>query len=182
MLKNRKKIIFALVFVIISVVFFMQAFENNVSNNLAKSVASDLSSSKNFIQDEAGAGEIKTEHVKNIEKSTDSSIFATSSQIVNKSQNAEIIILDKKIEFSFEEGDSLFNAMNELQNSGQISFKGKEFSAMGFFVEEINGFKQLPKERKYWRYYVNNKEASVGISNYKLKNNDSIEWKLVAYK
>lgn len=180
MLKNRKKIIFALIFVIISIVFFAQAFEKNILSNVTSGVAENVADS--VASNEDVAKETNAGAIKGVEKNTNVSSFATSTEIVNKSQSGEIIILDKRVEFSFEEGDSLLDAMSELKNSGQISFEGKEFSAMGFFVEEINGFKQLPRERKYWRYYVNNKEASVGISNYKLKNNDSIQWKLEAYK
>ncbi len=176
MLKNRKKIIFALFFLIISIAFFVQAFGKSNSKNENRIVIGDVASNNEIV-------EVKNVEVqKEPEIKVESRASATSNEIITKTQNAEIIIFDKKIEFSFKEGDSLFDVMSELKNSGQISFDGKEFNTMGFFVEEINGFKQLPRERKYWHYYVNNIEASVGISNYKLKNNDSIHWKLEAYK
>lgn len=64
----------------------------------------------------------------------------------------------------------------DLQNNN-FSFKGREFSGLGFFVEEINGLSQNKKEGKYWIYYINGKPASVGVSQYKLKENDIITWK-----
>lgn len=64
--------------------------------------------------------------------------------------------------------------MNILQKESDFSFKGKEYSSLGYFVEEINRNKGTPG--KYWIYYVNGKEASVGISKYILKNGDIIKW------
>ena len=46
---------------------------------------------------------------------------------------------------------------------------------MGSFVTGINNNKGSPG--KYWIYYVNDKKASVGVSNYILKEGDIINWK-----
>ena len=45
-----------------------------------------------------------------------------------------------------------------------------------FFVEAINGTEN-GKDGRYWLYYVNEKFADVGCSNYVLNDNDLVEWK-----
>lgn len=57
-----------------------------------------------------------------------------------------------------------------------FSFKGKEFSGLGFFVEEINGLAQDKQGGIYWIYYINGEKAPLGVSQYKLKANDVIAW------
>ena len=66
--------------------------------------------------------------------------------------------------------------MQKLQAEGKINFKDKNYSGMGKFVEEINGLKS--SQNKYWIYYINGKEANVGISNYKINPGDVVSWKL----
>jgi hypothetical protein len=67
--------------------------------------------------------------------------------------------------------------MNNLQNNKEnnFSFETKEYPSLGIFVEGINGINETPG--KYWIYYVNGKEASIGISKYILKSGDVIFWK-----
>ena len=65
--------------------------------------------------------------------------------------------------------------MQQLQNEGKIIFKEKNYLGMGKFVEEINGVKS--NGEKYWIYYVNNKKANIGISNYKINEGDIVSWK-----
>lgn len=73
------------------------------------------------------------------------------------------------------ENESLYDLMIELQNDNiDFSFQGKDFPGLGFFVDEINGIKGEPGA--YWLYYINNKKAETGITNYILKNGDIINW------
>lgn len=84
---------------------------------------------------------------------------------------------DKKTSYNLSLGSekNIFDAMNELAFSSYFKFSGKNFSGMGFFVDEINGTKN--SLTKNWVYYINGKYATVGISGYYLKNGDIIEWK-----
>ena len=82
---------------------------------------------------------------------------------------------DKSYIVKVEEGVNVYDVMKSAQNDG-FSFNGKEYPGLGFFVEEINGIKG--ENGKYWMYYVNNKEAEVGISKYIIKDGDIINWKL----
>ena len=72
---------------------------------------------------------------------------------------------------------TVYDLMDSLKNKGALSFSGKNYSGIGFFVEEINGIKNNPKTGEFWIYYINNKPANVGISGYELKPGDVISWK-----
>ena len=83
-------------------------------------------------------------------------------------------VFDKNYSVKTEEGSSVYDAMKNIKDD-TFSFSGVEHSGLGFFVNEINGVMGTPG--KYWIYYVNDKEASVGASNYILKDGDTISWK-----
>lgn len=78
---------------------------------------------------------------------------------------------------SVQSGSSAYDAMLKARETSGLSFKGSQFADLGFFVEEINGIKQNPREGKYWIYYVNNRKAEVGISVYIVQKHDIISWK-----
>lgn len=86
-------------------------------------------------------------------------------------------VLDKTYKANVKEGATLYDAMSNIQSvkENNFSFSGKEYSGLGYFVDEINGIKGT--SGKYWIYYVNGKEASVGVSKYILKSEDIISWK-----
>ena len=69
---------------------------------------------------------------------------------------------------------NVYDFMIQLQNEGKITFQTKNYSGMGEFVEEINGVKN---GNKNWIYYVNEKKAEIGISNYKINPGDVVSWK-----
>ena len=74
-------------------------------------------------------------------------------------------------------GSSVYDLMVQAQENSILSFKGSEFSGLGFLIEEINGLSQNSRTGEYWIYYVNDKMAKVGISEYKLQKNDVISWR-----
>lgn len=88
----------------------------------------------------------------------------------------EMMINGVKYEATVKPGDSAYDLMNELKNENKIDFQGKNYSGLGFFVEEINGIKNNPAGEN-WIYYVNGQPAQVGVSYYLIKENDVIEWK-----
>ncbi|PIR68838.1 hypothetical protein COX93_01375 [Candidatus Nomurabacteria bacterium CG_4_10_14_0_2_um_filter_30_12] len=81
-----------------------------------------------------------------------------------------------KYESETEKEISIYDFMNKLKKEGKINFKDKTYSGMGKLIEEINGIK--PNNEKYWIYYVNNKKANIGISDYKINPGDVVSWKL----
>ena len=70
---------------------------------------------------------------------------------------------------------SIADFMEKLKSEGKISFIEKNYIGMGKFIEEINGIKNSGD--KNWIYYVNNKKANIGISNYKINQGDIVSWK-----
>jgi len=68
--------------------------------------------------------------------------------------------------------DTLVNA----QNAGTLTFLGKNYPGLGFFVTDIGSLHM--SNGKNLLYYVNGKQATVGVSAYTLKDGDVIEWKL----
>lgn len=70
---------------------------------------------------------------------------------------------------------SVYDFMSKLQSERKITFKDKTYVGMGKLIEEINGLKS--SGNKYWIYYVNDKEAQVGVLDYKIKQGDIVSWK-----
>lgn len=91
--------------------------------------------------------------------------------------SSTIIINDTQYPLSLPEKSTAYDAMQALVQRKQISILMKEFSGIGYFVEEINGLKNNNQTGEYWIYYINDQSAKVGISAYTLKQNDKITWK-----
>ncbi len=87
------------------------------------------------------------------------------------------IIVDKEIlHLTSIQGESLYSILLKEKENNNFSFSGKEYPGMGFFTTDI-GILHSTKDH-YLMYYINGKEAEVGISSYVPKNGDIIEWKL----
>jgi len=88
---------------------------------------------------------------------------------------------DRTYTLKFQPDTTLLEAMRQLtaRSEQPFMFSGKEYSSLGFFVDEINGIKNDPGNGKYWIYYINGQTAQIGISNYKLIQGDIIEWKYI---
>jgi hypothetical protein len=86
-------------------------------------------------------------------------------------------VLGETYKVGIENGATVYDVMNIVKETKEnnFSFISKEYPGLGIFVDEINGIKGTPQ--KYWIYYVNGKEAPIGISNYILKDGDIINWK-----
>lgn len=70
---------------------------------------------------------------------------------------------------------NVLDLMNMLRAEKTIGFSGKEYSSLGFFVEEISGKKNA--NGYYWILYMNGKPSNTGVSQTALKANDSVEWR-----
>ena len=70
----------------------------------------------------------------------------------------------------------LYDALVREKNEGRINFSGKNYPGLGFFVTDIGSLHA--GMGKNLIYYINGKEATVGVSSYTLKDGDVIEWKL----
>ena len=87
-----------------------------------------------------------------------------------------IIVEGKVLNITPVNGMSLYDALVLAKEKSDIQFSGKDYSGLGFFVTDIGSLHS--GNGKYLIYSINNKEASVGVSSYLLKDGDIIEWKL----
>lgn len=63
-------------------------------------------------------------------------------------------------------------ALDLLQKDNKVNLT---FSSYGAFVQCINGI--CSNNNYYWMYYVNSELAAVGADAYRIKNNDTIEFR-----
>jgi hypothetical protein len=52
----------------------------------------------------------------------------------------------------------------------------KTFSGIGEFVESIDGVR--PPEGYFWKFFINDQDASVGAGDYVTKKGDLLEWRI----
>lgn len=81
-----------------------------------------------------------------------------------------------KTTFTFQEGQTFFEILNSKENINKIKFIGKDYTGIGFFITDIGELHSGGGNDLL--YYVNGVQANSGISVYKPKVNDVVEWKL----
>ncbi len=96
---------------------------------------------------------------------------------ISKTIPITLIISDTPYQIQASLNSTAYQVMDKLRQENKISFSTKNFSGLGYFVQEINGIKNSPSTGFYWTFYINNQEAKVGISNYKIKPSDTLTWK-----
>jgi type II secretory pathway pseudopilin PulG len=130
------------------------------------------------------------------QEQTEEKVITTSEQFENVATSTQKIVLEnkatttevafaKKAIFKIAEEEyviqvtdhtTVYDSMNNLMSAGQITFEGKNYPALGFFVTQINSLES--GSGKNLMYYINGEEASLGVSTYVIKEGDIIEWKL----
>lgn len=80
------------------------------------------------------------------------------------------------IKINLEPNQTFYNALIQAKDAGKIDFSGKNYIGLGFFVTDMGTLHA--GSGKNLLYYINGKEAQVGVSLYTLKDGDIIEWKL----
>ncbi|MDO8686856.1 MAG: DUF4430 domain-containing protein [Candidatus Berkelbacteria bacterium] len=95
---------------------------------------------------------------------------------VKEGNSATILTGNTTILLSFFQNTTFYNALIQAKNEGKITFSGKNYPGLGFFVTDIGTLHS--GSGKNLLYYINGKEATVGVSLYTLKDGDIIEWKL----
>jgi len=88
--------------------------------------------------------------------------------------HASLVIGEKTYDLPFGEGETLYQAMARLRDSGAIAIEGKIFSGIGFFIEGLNG--QRNGNGKYWVYSINGAKATLGAEGYRPKAGDRVVW------
>lgn len=87
-----------------------------------------------------------------------------------------LIVGEERYEVQVSPGSSVYDLMKYAEAQNGLEFKGRSFSGMGFFIEEIQGKAQNNRAGMYWIYSINGKKAEVGVSNYIIQPNDVISW------
>ena len=110
----------------------------------------------------------KTDENKSEEKASDSQATKVSIVLMDEVNNKEILKEDAEIKKNE-------NLQSYLEKNHKAVFeKG--------MMTELEGIKQDPAKKQYWMYYVNGKMAEVGIGDYKVNENDKIEFKFQEMK
>jgi hypothetical protein len=152
-------------FIIILIFIIGLSLFNSNHKKVSHRVNTEIQNQNKFFQD--NKTEIKTseEQVKENDKKEE----------IN-SIKVFLTVLGKEYKTDIKENSSAFEAMEKIQkeNKNSFNFKYTNNASLGNFITEINGAKGTPG--KYWIYYVNNKKASVGVSNYVLNDGDIITW------
>ncbi len=92
------------------------------------------------------------------------------------SQSASISAGNIKLNLQFAPNTLFYDTLVQAKNAGKITFSGKNYPGLGFFVTDIGSLHS--GNGKNLLYYINGKEAQVGVSSYTLNSGDTIEWKL----
>jgi len=163
---NKNKILVILIAIIFCLFFFSKIKSTNeiASINIPKEVSSNQVLIIN--------NETKDNFVDNIYSTSKDNKIKESNE---NNQLAYLNVLDKSYMTSFNEGETVYDIMVRLKDKG-LYFDYKKYPSLGVFVTEINGIQD--GSGKYWIYYINNKEAQVGVSRYVVKPGDIIDWEL----
>lgn len=115
-------------------------------------------------------------NVINSTKISASSVFETIAEKKVTTISCTIVVKDQTVALSVPTQTTLYDALLSAQKMGEIIFSGKQFPSLGFFVTDIGTLHA--GEGKNLIYYINGKEATVGITSYVLHDGDAIVWKL----
>lgn len=162
--KKIKKFIGLISIIIIIIIGFITFYQKSKTDQL-------VFKSNNFI--------LKDNKIEIVEVDRDN--FQTKNQTDKKNnliytEDVLLYVNDKRYSTYLNEGDTVYDVMNRIKEDGGLSFEGKNYPSLGFFITKVNEIKN--GDSKYLIYYVNNKQAQVGVSNYVLKKGDIINWKL----
>ncbi len=87
-----------------------------------------------------------------------------------------VVIGGVSVSLPFSSGDTFYEILIHAQQSGRISFSGKTYPGIGFFVTDIGSLHE--HDGLHLMYFINGKEASVGVSSYVPHQGDEIVWNL----
>lgn len=164
-MKNKKHILIpiSIIFFAIFIVLIFNTNTNEEKNSIQNPVIiNNTESLPTVTKDETNLDLAKKETTETIIETEQISI--------------KIITGESSVEVTSPKGLSFYEILVLSKNKKEIDFEGKEYSGLGFFVTKINNL--TSGSGKNLIYYINNIEASVGVSDYKPNDGDIIEWKL----
>ena len=75
------------------------------------------------------------------------------------------------------EGSTVLDLMRQASSSNVFTFTGKEYSGLGTLIIAINNKASNQDQNDlYWIYSVNGKKATIGVSQYLLREGDVVSW------
>lgn len=91
----------------------------------------------------------------------------------------QIITIDgKKTQTTIGMKDGSTALQTLIFSSHKVDVKGERENA---FIIAIDGKRASAIDREFWALYVNGKQAEVGAGTYRIKNSDTIEWRIETY-
>ncbi len=167
MSKNQKKL-----YIGIFIVIFFTVFVSFIYRKEKTSKIEIITTNKSDIQEtEVPSPEIKTQTINTTTKES-----GDQQNPEENNQSVTVLAGETTIRLSFSDDTTFYNALVQAKNTSQIEFSGKNYPGLGFFVTNIGTLHS--GNGKHLLYYINGKEATVGVSSYTLKDGDIIEWKL----
>lgn len=92
------------------------------------------------------------------------------------SKQVEINVEDKSYNIDFQDGESVFDTLKRLQiKDSAFKFEYKQFD-FGVMINSMND--EIPDSNHFWKFQVNGEDSAVGISDYKIKEGDTINFTL----
>ncbi len=182
MKKNLYRLLVLLIFIFVSALAYLFSPQNN--KEFVPEISNPTSTPKiNFPPEEIIPAVLKNNQAEEtVDKKIQTPPPTTPTTSIPPEQKPEVIpitivVQDKEYKAEVNPGSSAYTAMDTLKENGLITFSAKNFSGLGYFIEEINGIKNNPQTGFYWTLYINNQEAKIGVSGYIVKSNDVITWK-----
>lgn len=180
---NKNKIILALVLAVVFLlsIFVFSNYENK-ENDIRESILEENieNTEQNIIENttEDTTEEILVQNtVKNtVESNPNNTEIQNVADSLPSVGEVDLVAGDLNIKLDIKNGETFYDVLVREQSEGTIKFDGKKYTGLGFFVTEIGNLSS--KDGGYLIYYINGKEASVGVSAYIPKDKDFIEWKL----
>jgi hypothetical protein len=177
MSKNKQKNIIVLIFFILGIILIGLSIQKIQQDNVQIDNSDGLELSENKTEEIEIEQDVSEKNISEISEQAEPN-EAVEDNISFGDLNFDLIISDQVFESSFSEGQTLYEAMNQMKDIEQISFEEKDFSGLGSYMYSINGVEENKREGLYWIYYINGKQANIGVSNYILKDGDQIKWQL----
>jgi Domain of unknown function (DUF4430) len=165
--QKKKSIYLILGIIAIGLITYIFFLKSNSTTQEFEAQTQDTQTQQDKVS-ESSEPKVETPKVNTVQRAS------TSDQVVFP--KARISIFGEDLEVAITDKMTVYDAMNVLKEEGKITFEGKNYPGLGFFVTKINSLES--GDGKNLMYDINGVEASVGISTYEIKEGDIIEWKL----
>lgn len=186
-MKNKFNKIYISIVIIAVILLIVFVFFSNTNiqkvRNTSEFIDTNLTSSDEFkLKKDTRQDFVNIEKIDTKKNTTETEIKNISNE--NTDENTQDINTEKisltagsvVLDLNIIQGETLYDILLAKENENLIEFKAKEYPGIGFFVTDIGSLHQ--NNGKYLMYYINNKEASFGVSSYIPKDGDVIRWEL----